>query len=107
LVGSAACAQGSALSSANGSALGDVSSGWINAGDRTLRPTPTMERFRQEQINRGWAFLNANAKTREDLIALADQCHRSVSRPDYCAIPEMTNIAYHGPRDLGKARPRS
>lgn len=88
LVGSAASAQGSALA--------DVSSGWEIAGATSLRPTPTMERLHQARVEQGWAFLNANAKSREDILAYAAKCRKTVSRPGYCEIPEMRSIAYSG-----------
>jgi hypothetical protein len=53
----------------------------------------SIEDHNQKLRTAGWAYLNAHARSREDLVALAQKCRRIVARPDYCAIPEMEQIS--------------
>jgi hypothetical protein len=64
--------------------------------DYGLRRTwpKSIEEHNQKLRASGWAYLNQHAKNREDLIALAQKCQRYVAKPDYCAIPEMREIAF-------------
>jgi hypothetical protein len=54
--------------------------------------TPTMARNRMERQQKGWAFLNANATSIDDVKALAGKCRKSTTVPDYCSIPEIRRI---------------
>lgn len=57
-------------------------------------PTPSMDREKQERQQRGWAFIATHARTSNDVLRLAQSCSRTVSAPDYCAIPEMRQVAH-------------
>lgn len=43
--------------------------------------------------DKGLDFLNKNVKSQRDLIVYAQGCRHVVKRPDYCAIPQMKELA--------------
>jgi hypothetical protein len=58
--------------------------------------TPSMTRARLERQRKGWAFLDANANSLDDIKALAKKCHNFTAVPDYCSIPEIRKMARAG-----------
>ena len=90
---SAMAAQGNNFAPGAGEArtLATAQGYWMYSGG--LAYTPTMRRADEDRRANGLAYIAANARTVEDVKELAQNCRKGTAVPDYCALPEMRQIA--------------